>query len=246
MDVKDKVALITGASTGIGKATAELFAARGAKVALAARSVDKLKEISSGLPDSLAVPIDMRNPKEVRRMVRDTHAHYGRLDVLVNNAGQGLRSPIESIDLADLSHVMSLNLYGPLIAMQAAIPLMRKQGYGTIVNISSGVTRANYPTLAGYAATKSALNMITLTARNELARDGITVSLVYPGLTATDFAKHSLPSGPELKALPNSPIEADSPLLVAERILEAVETGAAEVVLDWIKKIEEQRLKAQA
>jgi short-subunit dehydrogenase len=233
MKINGKVVLITGASSGIVKATAELFGKNGAKLALAARSVDKLEEISASLADSFVIPVDMTRPDEVRRMVQKTHDHYGRMDALINNAGRGLRSPVEHIDLGDFAYVMSLNVYGPLVAMQSAIPIMRKQGSGTIVNISSQVARATFPGLSAYAATKSALTMISLIARKELAEDGITVSVVYPRGTATDFRKHSLQSKMEIKPTEFPAMAtADSPEKVASKILEIVETGAAEIILE--------------
>ncbi len=235
MKIKDKVVLITGASAGIGKVTAELFGSKGAKVALAARSVERLREISAKIADSFVVGVDMTRFDEVRRMVKQTHEHYGRLDVLINNAGRGYQSPLESIDTDDLAELMSLNVYGPLVAMQAVIPIMRQQHGGTIVNISSGVTKIVFPNISGYAATKSALNMISLTARKELAADGITVCLVYPGLTDTDFRKNAItskvPFTPPARDLP----PADPPEAVAQSILRVVETGQAEEVLQWVK-----------
>ncbi len=178
MDVKGKVTLITGASSGIGKATAELFSKEGAKLALASRSYDTLTGIAAGLPDAIAIKVDMTRPDEIRQMVKTATLHFGRIDILINNAGQGLRAPIEFTHYQDLAYLMSLNLYGPLIAMQEVIPVMRKQGGGTIVNISSGTALAAFPTLGGYASTKAALRMISNTARNELARDNIVVSTV--------------------------------------------------------------------
>jgi short-subunit dehydrogenase len=235
MNIKGKVVLITGASAGIGKVTAELFGGKGAKVALAARSVDRLGEIAAKIAGSFVVGVDMTRFDEVRRMVKETYGHYGRLDVLINNAGQGYQSPLESIDPADLAYLMSLNVYGPLIAMQAVIPIMRRQHEGTIVNISSGVTKIVFPNISAYAATKSALNMISLTARKELAADGITVCLVYPGLTDTDFRKNAIRSkAPFTPPVGNLPA-ADPPEAVAQSILHAVETGQAEEVLQWVK-----------
>jgi short-subunit dehydrogenase len=126
---------------------------------------------------------------------------------------------------------MTLNVYGPLLAMQAVIPLMRKQGGGAIVNISSMLTKMAISGLSAYTATKSALNMLTLTARAELAADGITVSLVYPGLTATDFRQRAIQSKVQFQR-PAFPMPAaDPPEKVAAKILEAVETGVAEIAL---------------
>jgi len=160
-------------------------------------------------------------------MVQNTYDHYGRLDVLINNAGRGLRSPVEHIDLDDFAYIMSLNVYGPLVAMQSAIPIMREQGSGTIVNVSSQVARSTFPGLSAYAASKSALTMITLTVRKELAEDDITVSVVYPRGTATDFRKHSLQSKVESKLVQLAGVgELDSAEKVASKILEIVESGS--------------------
>ena len=231
MNIKDKIVLVTGASMGIGKATAELLHEEGAKVALASRSVDKLKEIAAGMADAFVIPTDMTKPDEVRRMVQETYNHYGRIDVLVNNAGQGMHVPVEIADLEDLAYIMSLNFYGPLIAMQAVIPIMKKQGGGTIVNISSMVTKMILPSIGPYASTKSALNMLSLTARKELADDGITVSLVYPRMTATNFHKN-LRKGVIQTGRPEGQMPAiDPPEKVAARILHVIETGEAEEIL---------------
>ena len=234
MDVEGKAVLITGASEGIGRAAAELFAKRGARVALSARSRDTLEDLAAALPGAIAVPANMMRPEEVRAMVCQTRNRLGRLDVLVNNAGRGMVTPVEKIDLDDFQHVIQLNVYGPLLAMQAAVPIMREQGGGTIVNVSSMVSKAHYLNLSAYAATKAALNMLTLTAREELAADGIAVCLVCPRLTATRFRENAIrrdalprPASPGAGQMPAG----DAPETVAERILEAVETGAAEILL---------------
>lgn len=231
MRMKDKVVLLTGASAGIGKATAKLFAAEGAKMALAARTVSKLEELAAGMKDAFVIPTDMTKPEEVRRMVEETHRHFGRLDVLINNAGQGMHVPIEFADIEDFADIMSLNVYGPLRAMQAVIPIMREQGGGTIVNVSSMVTKAVYPSIGPYAATKCALNMISMTARKELESEGIVVSLLHPGLTDTDFRKNAKKSKRDFKPILGQLPAGDSPEKVADRILHVVETGAAEIML---------------
>jgi NAD(P)-dependent dehydrogenase (short-subunit alcohol dehydrogenase family) len=235
MDVKGKVTLITGASSGIGKATAELFSREGAQLALAARSYDKLVKIASGMPGAIAIKADMTRPDEVRQMVKTAADHFGRIDILINNAGQGFRAPVEFTHYQDLAYLMSLNVYGPLIAMQEVIPLMRKQGGGTIVNISSGTALASFPTLGGYAATKAALRMISNTARNELAGEKIVVSTVLPGATATDFSRNvlkgRLPFTPQQMQMPPlDPVE-----VVSEGILDVVRTGDAEKILARIQ-----------
>jgi short-subunit dehydrogenase len=237
VDVRDRVAIVTGASGGIGRATARLLSARGANVALAARSVDRLKRLETELPGSCAFPVDVRDPAAVTRMVQAVKDRYGRVDVLVNNAGQGLHVPFERIDLADFDRVVQLNVYGPLAAMQAVIPLMRAQGGGVIVNVSSMVSKMTIPGLAGYAATKYALNALSLTARKELAADHIAVGVVYPRLTATDFARNAIgvaaarPAPPHDSAGRAGMPSVDTAEMVAERILVAIVSEQAETFM---------------
>ena len=128
----------------------------------------------------------------------------------------------------DYKYIMALNVYSPLMAMQAVIPIFRKQGGGTIVNISSNVSKNTFPSLAAYASTKTALNMLSLTARKELADDNIIVSIVHPGLTATDFGKNSIKSKKEHKQMLWNLPAADPAEKVAERILKIIISGDAE------------------
>ena len=231
MDVKGKIVLVTGASEGIGAATASALTDRGAKVALAARSIDKLNELASELEDSLAVPVDMTEPESITAMVEAVIEHYGRLDVLVNNAGRALRVPISEVKIVDFQNIINLNLYGPLLAMQAVIPHMREQGGGSIVNVSSNVSKMAIPTIGAYAATKYALNGLTLTARGELADEGIVVTVMYPAQTATNFGRNamvdqSMASAPSPSGGSNA--TPDTAHDVALRILEAITDGPAE------------------
>jgi short-subunit dehydrogenase len=231
MDVKEKIVLVTGASEGIGESTARLLATAGAKVALAARSIDKLNDLADELNDSFAVHVDMTQPDSITAMVDAVVEHYGRIDVLVNNAGRALRAPVAQIKVADFQGIVELNVYGPLLAMQAVIPHMRTQGGGSIVNVSSNVSKMAIPTIGAYAATKYALNGLTLTARNELAEAGIVVTLMHPGQTATNFGRNaavdqSMASAPPPSGGSNAtPDTADD---VAERILDAITHGPAE------------------
>ncbi len=241
MDIKNKVAIVTGASSGIGLAAAKLLSERGAKVVLAARSAAKLKKISSGLSDSFVIKTDMTKPAEIKRMVKKTVEKYSRVDILVNNAGRGMFSPVENIDPAKYRYLLELNLMAPVIAMQQVIPIMRKQGGGSIVNISSGTSKMYIPYIAGYASTKYAINAITLTARQELEKDKIVVGVVYPYITATNFAQNTIRAkvmGREHSQRRDSDLpEADSAEKVAEKILEVIETGKDEqYVHEWIPR----------
>ena len=221
------VILITGASSGIGAATARLVAEQGGLPILTARRADRLEALAQELPGALAVQADVRNPEQVRQLVETTLEHHGRVDVLVNNAGQGLHLPLEQVSLGDLVAITELNFYAPLIAMQAVIPVMRSQGTGAIVNISSGTSRMVLPGVGAYAATKSALNMMSLVAREELASDGI-VSVVYPSVTATEFHKRLRAGGMPAGAGGLTP---HSPGYVAKAIIHALHTGEAEVII---------------
>ncbi len=231
MDVNGKVVLITGASEGIGAATARLLAAQGAKVAGAARSIDKLLEVTGELGDSFAVRVDMTQPASITAMVEAVVENYGRIDVLVNNAGRALRARVADVTVADFQSIVDLNVYGPLLAMQAVIPHMLQQGGGSIVNVSSNVSKMAIPTIGAYAATKYALNALTLTARGELAGDGIIVTVMYPGQTATNFGKNATVDAGMASAPPPSGSANTSPDMaedVAERILAAIVNGPAE------------------
>ena len=131
--------------------------------------------------------VSVRDRGQVQHLVETTLGHYGRVDVLVNNVGQGLHLLLERVSLEDLVGITELNFYAPLVAMQAVVPIMRERGEGAVVNVSSGTSRMVLPGVGAYAATKAALNMLSLVAREEFAPDGIVVSLVYPRVTATEF-----------------------------------------------------------
>ena len=183
----------------------------------------------------------MSDEAAVRRMLAAVLERFGRLDVLVNNAGRGMHGPLRSLDAAAFRRLLELNVVGPLVAMQAAIPAMREQGGGTIVNVSSGTALMYAPGLAGYSATKRALGGLSLTARAELAGDGITVSVVYPYVTRSDFyrnwvsSEHATGSADEYLAPGRPPV--DSSEYAAGLILRAIRTGAAEVFAhDWMKE----------
>jgi len=239
MIVKDKVAIVTGASSGIGLATARLLTQRGARVALVARSVDKLIELSRELPNSFVAPADMSQEKDIKKMVGEVLKHYGRVDILVNCAGQGYDAPLEYIDIVKYRRLFELDVVGPLAAMQAVIPVMRKQGGGTIVNISSGASLMNLPNMSPYSSVKRALNALTLTAREELKEDNIVVSVVYPYMTLTDFEERTIKDGPDTQYEEGGDSALrppDSAEFMAERVLEAVTTGQPEQFAhEWMK-----------
>jgi short-subunit dehydrogenase len=227
MEIADRVVLVTGASSGIGAATARLAHQRGARVVLAARRADRLEQLSQELTGSLAVQTDVTRADQVSGLVTDVLAALGRIDVLINNAGQGLHVPLADVSLDNFRAILELNVLAPLALMQAVLPAMRRQGGGAIVNISSGSSRMVIPGVGAYAATKSALNMLSQVARAEFAKDGIVVSLVYPSVTSTEF--HDVLRQGQLRA--GAAVAAHTSEFVAEAVLRAVETGEGEIVL---------------
>jgi short-subunit dehydrogenase len=224
MELAGKVVIVTGASSGIGEAFARLAGREGASVVLAARRAGRLEALAAELPDALPVTTDLRVPDQIGALVSAAVRRYGGVDVLVNNAGQGLHVPLEQVVLDDLQAVVELNLYAPLLAMQAVVPFMRARGGGAIVNVGSNTTRLAIPGIGAYSATKSALNQLSATARAEWAADGIAVSLVTPNVTATEFHR-SLRAG----TFRGGHVQPQPPELVAEAIRRAVQTGDAEV-----------------
>ena len=223
------VSVVTGASSGIGAATARLLAAQGSKVVLAARRAERIGALAAELPGALAVPTDVTDPAQVRRLVEQALERHGRVDVVVNDAGQGLHVPVADLDPEALRAVFDLNVVGPLNVLQAVLPSMRAQGAGAVVNVSSATSLRVIPGLGGYAATKAALNLLSATARLELAGAGIALSVVYPRLTATEFHEHLRAGHIVRGAVPLTP---DPPELAARAIVFAIETGAPEVLVD--------------
>lgn len=232
MELKDAVVVVTGSSSGIGEATARAAAKAGAFVVMLARREARIASLAAELGNALAVPCDVTRPEQVHHAVQSAMEKFGRIDVLVNNAGQGLHGEIEDIGVDDFRALLDLNLVAPLILMQAVIPIMRRQGAGSIVNVSSGATLATYPGSAAYTSSKSGLNMLSNVARLELADSGILISLVHPFVTATEFYS-AVKSGAE----PARAQEADmasfahKPDLVGDMILDLIRTGAAEADL---------------
>ncbi len=232
MEITDKVIVLTGASSGIGRATAMMLADQGARVVLAARDAAALEDLRQQLPGSEAMATDVTDPDQAGALIERVEARFGSIDALVNCAGQGMFSRVEGIDLDDLDRLWDLNVVAPLRLMQLVIPIMRRQGGGTILNVSSLSTTRYIPHIAGYAATKYALNALTLAGRAELEDDGIVVSLIRPGIVDTGFGDRA--TTPEPDALRHGP---DGGLLphvistntVAERIVDLFRSGAAEV-----------------
>ena len=141
----------------------------------------------------------MTDQAQVKALIDKAYERFGRIDILINNAGQAAVGPVATVDPDQYRQIIELNMFGPLHAIQAVVPKMKEQGGGVIINISSNVSKMAIPGIGAYASTKYALNGLSLTARNELAADNIRVVLFLPGQTATDFGKNALDEGDGLR-----------------------------------------------
>lgn len=189
-----RIALVTGASSGIGEATALALAEAGAKVAVAARRRDRLEELAAKLEAMGAQPLvlvaDLADEAEAQRIVKDAEAHYGRLDILVNNAGVMYLEPVEEADLARWRHMLELNVLSLIASTQAALPGMRARREGHIVNISSTAGRVANPNAAAYSATKFGVVAFSEALRREVYQHNIRVSVIEPGVVETELRDH--------------------------------------------------------
>ena len=224
----NKVVLITGASSGIGEALARVFAGEGARLALAARSAEKLRALAGSLGGgALALPADMTVPAQVRQMVESTVKHFGRLDILINNAGVGMYAPAASMAPEQFEQVVATNWLGPVHAIQSVVPHMRRQGGGQIINISSVAGKVAIPWMGAYCGTKFALNALSDSLRMELAADRIQVLSVCPGRIHTPFARNAF-RDTTTRPLPSDGISAER---VARAVLRASLRGKREIVV---------------
>jgi NAD(P)-dependent dehydrogenase (short-subunit alcohol dehydrogenase family) len=185
--------LITGCSTGLGRAFAEAAIAHGHDVVVTARDVTKVQDLADAHPDPvLALALDVTDDRQVTDAVRAAEQRFGRIDVLVNNAGYGYRAALEEGDDADVRQLFETHVFGTVRTIKAVLPGMRERRSGTIVNLSSIGARIAPEGSGYYAAVKAAIEALTLSLRKEVAPLGITAMAVEPGGFRTDFAGRSL------------------------------------------------------
>lgn len=240
-DFRDRVVLITGGSRGLGLVLAREFALEGARVAICARDARELERARVDLQNRgarvLAVPCDVTDRAQVCEMVNIVRDHYGRVDVLVNNAGVIQVGPVEVMTLEDYEEAMQIHFWGPLYTTLAVLPEMRKRRDGRIINITSIGGKISVPHLVPYSASKFALVGLSEGLRAELAKDDVVVTTVCPGLMRTGSPRNADFKGQHRAeyawfsisdALPVTSMQAER---AARQIIDACRRGDAEVVL---------------
>jgi NADP-dependent 3-hydroxy acid dehydrogenase YdfG len=227
--IEGKVVAITGASSGIGEATALLLAERGAKIVLGARGLDRLEALAARITDAggdaVHASTDMRRREDVAGLVGLACERHGRLDVLVSNAGIGPIAPLDDLNVEDWEDMIDINIKGVLYGIAAALPVFRRQGFGHFVNTASTAAHRIVPNMAVYAGTKFAVRAISEGLRQE-AGDKLRVTVVSPGFTRTNFADSM--TNPELKAQTIASMDrfAMPPAAIARAIAFAIEQPA--------------------
>ncbi len=235
----NKVVIVTGASSGIGRATALAFAREGAITVLASRSKEKLEQVADEIlriaPKVLVVPTDVSSREQVEAMVEKVLAEFGRIDVLVNNAGAAAVGSVEDKGFVENNQkLMAVDFYGGVFCIQSVLPIMCRQGAGHIVNLSSVVGRKAFPKFGAYSAAMHAISGYSDSLRQELKGSGIGVSIIHPALTQTALLdhidQHDLP--PPFRRM--TPISAEA---VASGIVSAVRNNRPRAILPWQPKM---------
>jgi short-subunit dehydrogenase len=235
MELAGKVAVITGASMGIGEAIAKSFVEHGANVVLLSRDAGRVEAARSRIGSAdrtLALACDVRHREEIDRAIGLTLHHLKKIDIWVNNAGHGLLDSVAQMDMAAFRGMFETNFFGAVAGMQAVIPIMRQQGGGTIINISSVAGHIPLPFHAGYSATKFAMNAIGKAARVELKKEGIHVLTVCPGYVATAFSENVVLGNERKKVRPNS-VRGITAERVARATLQGYLKQKREVIVPW-------------
>ena len=236
--------LITGASQGIGKATASIFAQNGYNLVLASRNVDRLNATAEMLkaisPSVTAIPTDTRDPEQVKTLVDRALSEYESIEVLVNNAGVYISGPADSFSLEDWHTVIDTNLWGYIHTIHALLPHLIAQGHGTIVNVASIGGKVPIPYLVPYSTSKFALTGLTQSLQSELSPKGITVCGIYPNIIKSDFMERAIFRGKDeedaiarrkqLEQVMSAPV-IEKPEDVAKAIWDAVKHQKTEVVV---------------
>jgi len=234
MNLKGKRVLLTGASSGLGRCLAWVLAARGCVLILASRRRSVLEALADEIHTTyphverpVVLPCDMARSGDVRSLIEEADRWVGGIDVLINNAGISLYGDAQNTPATDYRDLMEVDYFGPLAAMQEAIPVMRRQGNGVIVNVASLAAIHGVPYLAGYCAAKAALATVSQSLRAELSGTGIEILVVYPDYMETPiFVNEKNVGGARRPPHPYPP-----PEKMAGAIVKAIETGKTELVV---------------
>jgi len=188
IEKKPKVWFITGTSRGFGRIWTEAALKRGDQVAATARNVESIADFKEEYGDKvLLLPLDVTNPAQVKSALEQAYTYFGRLDIVLNNAGYSLVGTIEESDPEDVRALYETNIFGPLAVIRAALPLLRKQGYGHIIGTSSNLGHITLPVIGYYCSSKWAFESIHESLATEIAQFNIKVTIVEPGAYATEF-----------------------------------------------------------
>lgn len=235
MRMDGKVVVITGASMGIGEAIAREFVADGANVVLASRDLGRTETARQriGVLDrTAATACDVRSREQLEGLVLFARERFGRIDVWVNNAGFGLVDSVQKMDMTAARAVFDTNLFAAVEAMQLVIPVMREQGSGCIINISSVSGFIGVPYMAAYCGTKHALNAFSRATHAELEGTGVRVLSVCPGFVATEFSANAV-RGADRKKMTGGPKRGITAEEVARATLRAYKGGKRQIVVPW-------------
>jgi NADP-dependent 3-hydroxy acid dehydrogenase YdfG len=241
--MSDTVVVITGASRGIGAALAERLAGDGAAVVLVARRAEALAEVRTRCGEAaLAVVADVTRRDDVARIVDETLARFGHIDVWVNNAGLGITRPPSELTDDDIDQMMLVNVKSVLYGVQAVLPHFKARGQGHVINVSSQLGRVPIAVFrSAYNGAKHFLNALTANLRDEIqaTHPGIQVSLVSPGVVRTEFGVHAVHGGPDSRTLPNAQsaeeVAAVIAAVVASRAPDVyTRPGARQAMLDYL------------
>lgn len=239
MKLRGKTVIVTGASSGIGRETARLFARAGSNLVLAARDRERLHRLAEQLEGYggrvLVVATDVTERQAVERLAAMTAEELGRVDILVNNAGLGLHALLAEGSMENVRHLFEVNVFGAINCIQAVVPYMKRQRSGQIINVSSIAGKIAAPFEGAYAATKFALTAISDALRLELADYGIRVIAVYPGPIETEFTERALK---EIEVPPRPGITRRRPAVrVAEAIVKAARRPQPEVYVTGLDRL---------
>ena len=235
----DKVVLITGASSGIGKDSAIKFANEGAKVVLVSRSREKLEAVADEIrlfnQNVLVIPTDVSSPDQVVAAVRETVEKFGRVDVLFNNAGSSEVGLVEDEDFVKkVKRMFEVDYLGTVFFTKEVIPVMKKQGSGHILNMSSVVGRKAFPHFGAYSSIMHAITGFTSSLRQELRGTGINVSIIHPALTQTPLLEHVRPEDmpPPFRRFTPIPVEK-----VGKAVLNGVYNNTPRIIVPFQPKL---------